>query len=93
MEVVALLHPAESQRLLLVISRVSCLQGAAAYKAKVDFPEDRELLARTVIVGEMNPAVNLEQVSILYISCLAPCSHLLSGRSKACCLPFWDIGA
>ncbi len=42
------------------------LQGAAAYKAKVNFPEDKELLARTVIVGEMNPAVNLEQVSRIH---------------------------
>ena len=43
----------------------SCLQGAAAYKAKVTFPEDKDILARTVIVGEMNPAVNLEQVSLI----------------------------
>ena len=38
------------------------LQGSAAYKARVKFPEDKEVLNRTVLVGDMNPVVTLEQV-------------------------------
>ena len=38
------------------------MQGALAYKSKVNFPEDKDVLGRSVIVGEMNPAVTLEQV-------------------------------
>lgn len=43
------------------------LQGASAYKAKVTFPEDDDKLGKTVIVGEMNPAVNLEQVKPVHL--------------------------
>lgn len=38
------------------------VQGKEAYKAKVRFPEDPDVLARTVLVGNMNTQITLEQV-------------------------------
>jgi hypothetical protein len=38
------------------------VQGSGAYKAKVKFPEDKDVMERTVIVGDMNPLVTLDQV-------------------------------
>jgi hypothetical protein len=38
------------------------LQAAGATTAKVVYPEDEEVLKRTVLVGNLSPLVNLEQV-------------------------------
>ena len=43
-------------------SSLVSMQGKAAYKNKVQFPEDPEVLARTVLVGDMNPQITLQQV-------------------------------
>lgn len=40
------------------------LQGPDAYKYKVKFPESPEVLARTVLVGNMNKQITMEQVPL-----------------------------
>lgn len=44
-------------------------QGSGAYKAKVKFPEDKDVMERTVLVGDMNPLVTLEQVPLYVCVC------------------------
>ena len=56
----------------------SAAQGASAYKAKVSFPEGEDVLERSVIVGEMNPAVNLEQVCLAKDVPTVPSKHMFA---------------
>ncbi len=44
---------------------VVLLQGPQALAAKVTFPDDEELLNKTVIVGNLSPLVNIDQVESL----------------------------
>lgn len=40
------------------------LQAAGATAAKVVYPEDEDELKKTVLVGNLSPLVNLEQVIV-----------------------------
>lgn len=56
--------------LLLLLSHLSCLlgpehlalQGAQAHAAGVLFPSDDEVLQRTILIANINPLINTEQV-------------------------------
>ena len=60
------------------------LQGAQAHAAGVLFPSDDDTLHRTILIANINPLVNTEQVS----SRLSCCSAVAS-----CCKSDFDSAA
>lgn len=46
----------------ILISSALLVQGPPAHEAGVDFPVDAEVLDRTLLVGNLNPVVTLDQV-------------------------------